>query len=139
MAEHTRPWSLTAARTLGALTLLLIAGIHYQQYRDAFYSAIPTIGSLFIANVIGAGATGLLLLVPFKRRLGRVGTRLDRFAALAGLGVAAGGLAALLISEHTPLFGFMEYGYRFVIVLTIASEGLAIVLLTAFLILRRCR
>ena len=28
------------------------------------------------------------------------------------MGVAAGSLAALLISEHTRLFGFMEHGYR---------------------------
>jgi hypothetical protein len=53
------------------------------------------------------------------------------------LGVAAGGLVALLVSEHTPLFGFMEHGYRFVIVFTIASEVAAIALLTLFVILGR--
>jgi hypothetical protein len=58
-------------------------------------------------------------------------------AALAGAGVAAGGLAALLISEHTPLFGFMEHGYRFVIILTITSEAMAIAMLTLFLIRAR--
>ena len=48
-------------------------------------------------------------------------------------------LSALLISEHTPLFGFMEHGYRFVIVLTIASEAVAIALLTLFLVGARAR
>ena len=137
MAEQTRTWSLTATRALGALALLIIAGIHYQQYRYAFYSAVPTIGPLFLANFIAGTALGLLLLTPFKSRLGHLGKLLDELAALAGLGVAAGGLAALLVSEHTPLFGFMEHGYRFVIVLTIASEVGAIALLTLFLILGR--
>ena len=58
-------------------------------------------------------------------------------AALAGIGVAAGGLAALLISERTPLFGFMENGYRFVIVLAIASDAVAIAMLMLFLIRAR--
>jgi hypothetical protein len=124
--------SLTAARTLGAIALLLIGGIHYQQYRFAFYSAVPTIGPLFLANFGGATALGLFLLAPGKSRLGRLGALLEQLAALAGVGVAASGLAALLISEHTPLFGFMEHGYRFVIVLTIASEVVAIGLLALF-------
>jgi hypothetical protein len=137
MAERTRSRSLTAARTLGAITLLLIGGIHYQQYRYAFYSAIPTIGPLFLLNFIGGTALGLFLLAPGKSRLGRLGNVLEQLAALAGVGLAASGLAALLISEHTPLFGFMEHGYRFVIVLTISSEAAAIALLTLFLVLAR--
>ena len=56
--------SLTATRTLSAVALLLIGGIHYQQYRYAFYSVIPTIGSLFIANFVAATALGLFLLAP---------------------------------------------------------------------------
>ena len=44
MAEQTRTRSLTATRTLGAVALLLIGGVHYQQYRYAFYSGVPTIG-----------------------------------------------------------------------------------------------
>jgi hypothetical protein len=42
-------------------------------------------------------------------------------------------LAALLISEHTPLLGFMEHGYRLEIVIAIASEAVAIVSLGIFL------
>lgn len=45
----------------------------------------------------------------------------------------------LAISENTALFGFMEHGYRFVIVLTLASEAVAVVLLTLFLVLARSR
>jgi hypothetical protein len=126
-------------RLLGAITLLLIGGIHYQQYHYAFYSAIPTIGPLFLLNFISATALGLLLLAPGRSRLGRFRRLLDQLAALAGIGLAASGLAALLISERRPLFGFMEHGYRFVIVLTIASEAAAIALLTLFLVGARSR
>jgi hypothetical protein len=137
MAEQTRTRSLTASRTLGALALLVIGGVHYQQYHYAFYSSIPTIGPLFLLNFISATALGLFLIVPVRSRLGRRGKLLDQFAALAGIGVAAGGLVALLISEQTPLFGFMEHGYRFVIVLTIASDAVAIAMLMLFLIRAR--
>jgi hypothetical protein len=129
--------SLAAARIVGAVSLLVVGGIHYQQYRYALYSVIPTIGPLFIANFIAATVLGLFLLSPFKSRLGHLGELLDQVAALAGVGLAASGLAALLISEHTLLFGFMEHGYRFVIVLTIAAEAVAIATLTLFLVRAR--
>jgi hypothetical protein len=134
MAERTRTRSLTATRILGAVALLLIGGIHYQQYRYAFYSAVPTIGPLFLANFIGATMLGLFLLAPGKSRLGRIGKVGDQLAALAGLGIASSGLAALLFSEHAPLFGFMEHGYRFVIVLTLTCEAAAVALLMVFLV-----
>ncbi|HWF35469.1 MAG TPA: hypothetical protein VG295_08845 [Solirubrobacteraceae bacterium] len=134
MAKRTHTPLITASRTLGALALLLIGAIHYQQYHYDFYSAVPTIGPLFLLNAISGTALGLYLLVPVRSRLGRRGKLLDQLAALAGIGVAAGGLAGLLISEHAPLFGFMEHGYRFVIVLAIAADAAAIVLLTVFLV-----
>lgn len=137
MAEQTRTRFVTASRTLGALALLVIGGVHYQQYRYAFYSSIPTIGPLFLLNFVAGTALGLFLIVPVRPRLGRLGKLLDQLAALAGLGVAAGALIALLISEHTPLFGFMEHGYRFVIVLTIAADSAAIVMLMLFLVYSR--
>jgi hypothetical protein len=137
MAEQTRTRPVTATRTLGGLALLVIGGVHYQQYRYAFYSSIPTIGPLFLLNFVAGTALGLFLIVPIRPGLGRLGKLLDQLAALAGLGVAAGALVALLISEHTPLFGFMEHGYRFVIVLTIAADSTAIVMLTLFLVYSR--
>jgi hypothetical protein len=137
MPERTYAPSLTATRTLGALALLVVGGVHYQQYRYAFYASIPTIGPLFLANFIGATALGLSLLTPLTSRLGPRGRSLHRVAALAGIGVAAGGLVALLISEHTPVFGFMEHGYRFVIVLAIASDAVAVALLALFLVRAR--
>jgi hypothetical protein len=43
-------------------------------------------------------------------------------------------LIALLVSEQTPLFGFMEYGYRQAIAISIALEMATILLLGAFLV-----
>jgi hypothetical protein len=137
MAERSRIASLSVTRTLGAIALLVIGGVHYQQYRYAFYSSIPTIGPLFLLNFIAGTTLGLFLIAPVRSWLGRRGKLIDQLAALSGIGVAAGGLAALLISEHTPLFGFMEHGYRFAIVLTIAADSAAIVLLTLFLVSAR--
>lgn len=59
----------------------------------------------------------------------------DATAALGGLGVAAGALTALLISERAPLFGFMEHGYRIEILIAIAAETIAIVALGTVLAL----
>jgi hypothetical protein len=140
MTKPIPSWFRTATRTLGALALLVVGGVHYQQYHYDFYSAIPTIGPLFLANFVAATALGLFLLSPL-RAPGRLGTTLDRLAALAGVGVAAGAFVGLLVSEYTPLFGFREHGYRFAIVLALLSEAVVIVMLALFLIgeLRRAR
>jgi hypothetical protein len=91
-----------AARVLGALALLATGAVHLQQYLK-LYSQIPTIGTLFVLNFAGATVIGIGLLVPIKRIAGLL--------ALAGIALAATAFAFLLISEHTPLFGFMEPGY----------------------------
>jgi hypothetical protein len=133
---------LRIARALGAGALLVVGGVHLEQYTVAHFSVIPTIGPLFLLTVIAAGALGLILMVPMSdvaRRRGRL--RFDSMAALAGIAVASGALAGLLISEQTALFGFMEHGYRLEIVIAIAAESVAIVSLGAFLAIadRRAR
>jgi hypothetical protein len=133
MTKPIPPWFRTATRTLGAVALLVVGGVHYQQYHYGFYSAIPTIGPLFLANFVAATVLGLFLLSPL-RAPGRLGTTLDRLAALAGVGVAAGAFVGLLVSERTPLFGFSEHGYRFAIVLALVSEAVVVVMLALFLI-----
>ena len=138
-ADRTRTWPITVTRTLGAVALLAAGGIHYQQYHYAYFSRIPTIGPLFLLNSLAAAGLGLFLLSPVRPSLGRRGKLLDRSAALAGIGVATGALAALLISEHAFLFGFMEHGYRFVIVFAIGSETASIVMLTLYVICARNR
>lgn len=121
------------AQTVGALALLVVGGVHLEQYDVAFLSVVPTIGPLFLANFIGATVFGLVLLVPVRRGAGRAWLFLDSLAALAGTGLSVGAFAGLLVSEHIPLFGFMEHGYRLEIVLALAAETLAAASLTAFL------
>ncbi len=99
-----------AARALGALSLLAVGAVHLQQYLN-IYSAIPTIGTLFVLNFAGATAIGLALLAPIERALGRWGNAVVALLALAGIGQAATAFVFLLIAERTPLFGFMEPGY----------------------------
>src|SRR5204862_1392609 len=72
--RSTSYWSSAAlaARFLGALSLLAVGAVHLQQY-DYLYSAIPTIGTLFLLNFAGAMALGLGLLAPIERLLGRLG------------------------------------------------------------------
>ncbi|HEX6026403.1 MAG TPA: hypothetical protein VFZ00_30690, partial [Solirubrobacter sp.] len=94
------------ARVLGALSLIAVGIVHLQQYFE-LYSEIPTIGTLFVLNFIGATVVGVGLLV----RLGRWSAPARTLLALAGIAQAATAFVVLLISERTPLFGFKEPGY----------------------------
>src|ERR1700684_3849527 len=102
MAERTHTARLTATRSIAGVALLVVGGIHYQQYHYGYYSVIPTIGALFLLNFIGATALGLFLLAPVRSRVRLPWRLIDRLAAIAGMGLAAGALAALLVSEQTP-------------------------------------
>jgi hypothetical protein len=126
---------LAVPRLIAAASLLAIGAVHLQQYIVRDYRVIPTIGPLFLLNFIAGTVLGLYFLVPARARVSRVRLLADTAAALSGVGVAAGGLVALIVSEHTLLFGFMEHGYRFAIVFTIASEVVAILALGIFLVL----
>jgi hypothetical protein len=121
------------ARAVGAIAVLVVGGVHLEQYTAAYFSSIPTIGSLFLANFAGATALGLILLVPMGPAPGFPRLVVDAVAALAAVGLAAGAFAGLLISEHTPLFGFMEHGYRLEIVLALAAEAITVAALAVFL------
>jgi hypothetical protein len=123
--------TLRAARLLGALSILGVGAVHLQQYIDNGYSTVPTIGTLFLLNAISAGIVGFGLLLPVRRVLGqRRGDGAVGVLALAGVGIAVGSLIALLISESGTLFGFAEHGYRSVIVIAIAVEAVAAILLS---------
>lgn len=124
-------------RALGALAVLAVGAIHLQQYLE-LYSAIPTIGTLFLLNFAGATAIGLGLLAPVERLLGgRLGAAAVALLSLAGIGLAATAFVFLAISEQTPLFGFMEPGYDPAAILASrVAEGAAIMLLAGFLVAR---
>lgn len=121
------------ARAIAAIALLTVGAVHLDEFALDHYSAIPTIGWLFLVNFIAANVLGLVLLAPVGRPQRRWRQWLDAVASLGGLGVGVGSLLAVLVSERTPLFGFMEHGYRPVIVLAIAADTLAIVALSAVL------
>jgi hypothetical protein len=124
---------LAIPRFIAAISLLAIGGVHLQQYIVQDYRVIPTIGPLFLLNFIAGTLLGLYFLVPARAHVGHLRFLADTIAAMSGAGVAVGGLVALIVSEHTLLFGFMEHGYRFAIVFTIASEAVAILALGTFL------
>jgi hypothetical protein len=129
--------ALLALRVLGAIFLLFVGADHFYEYSVDDYSVVPTIGTLFLLNFISASVIGLLLLAPVKRIFHRLGTPVLELATLSGFGIAATSLAALLISEQTPLFGFMESNYRPAILVALASETAATLCLALLLVLMR--
>jgi hypothetical protein len=125
------------ARIVGALSLLAVGAVHLQQYFE-LYSEIPTIGTLFVLNFIGAAVLGFGLLAPLERLLGRVGGALLVLTALGGIVLAATSFVFLWISERTPLFGFMEPGYDpEAILASRIAEVATVVFLGGFLAARR--
>jgi hypothetical protein len=123
-----------AARYLGAVSILVVGAIHAQQYYDAYFSYVPTIGTLFLLSFIGAAIVGVALLAPVRKLGRRLGEPILALAALGAIGIALGTMVSLLISEYTPLFGFMESGYRLAVDLTLVFDGLTTAFLGFFLL-----
>jgi len=121
-------------RTLGAVAVLVVGTVHLDEYLADHFNVVPVIGPLFALNFAGATLIGLGLLVPAARlRL------LHLLLALGGIGLAVTSFAFLFISEHQPLFGFQDYGYRMEIVVALAAEAVAVVALVAYLATRARR
>jgi hypothetical protein len=123
------------ARYLGAVSILSVGAVHAQQYYYAYFSVVPTIGTLFLLSFIGSAVVGVGLFAPVRLLGRRVGDLLLALAALGAIGIALGTLVSLLVSEYTPLFGFMESGYRLAVDLTLLFDVLTIAFLGAFLAL----
>jgi hypothetical protein len=87
-------WAWLATRGRGALAVLAVGAVHLQQYLW-LYSAIPTIGTLFVLNFAGATAIGLGLLAPLERVLGR------RWGS-AAVGLLAAGRRRTRCTEPRP-------------------------------------
>jgi MFS family permease len=129
---------MRAARLVSALALLVTGGDHLYEYTANHYSSIPTIGTLFLLNAVGGFGLGAVLVAPTRKVMPRrYADRLTSVVALAGIGLAGGSLAGLFVSESTPLFGFMEAGYRTTIVVALVAELVAIMALLALLALSR--
>ena len=122
-------------RYLGAVSIVVVGVVHAQQYYDAYFSVVPTIGTLFLLSFIGSGVVGAALIAPVRRLGQTVGDLILIVASLGAIGIALGSLVSLLVSEYTPLFGFMESGYRLAIVLTLVFDSLTTLFLGAFVAL----
>lgn len=135
LPDNGRQLTAEMARYFGAISILVVGGIHAQQYYDAYFRVVPTIGTLFLLSFIGAGIVGAVLLAPVHLLGRRLGDLALSIAALGAIGIALGTLVSLLVSEYMPLFGFMESGYRLAIVLTLVFDGLTTVFLGVFLLI----
>jgi predicted lipoprotein with Yx(FWY)xxD motif len=97
----TRP-ARALLRGAGAGLLIAVGAIHLDLYLTG-YRTIPTIGWLFLLQVIAAFGLGLAVLV-IPDRLVLAG----RLAASAGAGFALATLGGYLLSVWIGLFGFKE-------------------------------
>jgi len=95
-ARAVTGWPRLALRVAGAGLLFAAGGIHLDLYLTGFRN-IPTIGWLFLFQVIAAFALALAVLLT--------GSRL---AAAAGAGFALATLGGYLLSIWFGLFGFKE-------------------------------
>jgi hypothetical protein len=127
-------WKAGLPRYLGAAALLAVGIDHLEQRSVDHYSAIPTIGTLFLLNFVSATLVAVALACPFGRLRGRLAAVAPVVLGLSGIGIAAGSIVGLLVSETSGLFGFMEFGYRGAIVLSLVLEGATVVLLGAWLL-----
>jgi len=93
--QLTRPWPVIL-RVAGAGLLVATGAIHLDLYLTG-YRTIPTIGWLFLLQVIAAFGLAVAVLLT--------GSRL---AAAAGAGFALATLAGYLLSIWVGLFGFTE-------------------------------
>ena len=104
--EHAGPpprgWARIVLRVAGSGLLIATAAIHLDLYLTG-YRTIPTIGWLFLLQVIAAFALGLAVLAIPGRFVAA-----GRLAAAAGAGFALATLAGYLLSVWIGLFGFTE-------------------------------
>ena len=89
-------WRSLVLRVIGAGLLVATGAIHLDLYLTG-YRTIPTIGWLFLLQIITAFGLGLIVL-PLRGRL----------AAAAGAGFAVATLGGYLLSLRVGLFGFRE-------------------------------
>jgi predicted lipoprotein with Yx(FWY)xxD motif len=102
-AEPSGPdWRAVILRVAGGGLLLATGAIHLDLYLTG-YRAIPTIGWLFLLQVIAAFALGVAVLA-IPGRLVIAG----RLAAAAGAGFALATLGGYLLTVWIGLFGFKE-------------------------------
>src|SRR5271168_1330710 len=121
-APSARGWLQIILRVAGSGLLIATAAIHLDLYLTG-YRTIPTIGWLFLLQVIAAFAPALAVLALPRRLI-----TARRLAAAAGAGFALATLGGYLLSVWTGLFGFKE-------VRTTAGIAAGLVEVAAFVVL----
>src|SRR5580704_3698865 len=109
-------WQRLVLRIIGAGLLVTTGAVHLDLYLTG-YETIPTIGWLFLLQVIAAFSLGALLLVSN-----------GPLAPVAGAGFALSTLGGYLLSLRIGLFGFRE-------VRTVAGIVAGIIEVAAFAVL----
>lgn len=132
-ARHRRTIAWTS-RYLGAVAVLATGVTHIEQYAVDNYSTVPTIGTLFLLNFIGAVVIAVGLVLPLAHIAGRYAKAVRALIAVGGIALGVLSLAGLFVSETAGLFGFVEHGYRMAIVVAIVAEAAAVVFLVTFLL-----
>jgi hypothetical protein len=94
--QRITDWRSLVPRVVGAGLLIATGAIHLDLYLTG-YRTIPTIGWLFLVQIITAFGLGLIVLM-FRSRL----------AAAGGAGFAVATLGGYLLSLRVGLFGFRE-------------------------------
>ena len=97
-------WPAVVLRVAGSGLLIATAAIHLDLYLTG-YRTIPTIGWLFLLQVIAAFGLGLAVLAIPRPAAALLASRL---AAAAGAGFALATLGGYLLSVWIGLFGFKE-------------------------------
>lgn len=115
-ARRTNRFEL--ARVVGAAGLLVTAVTHLNLYLGEQYREIPTIGPLFLLDIVAAAALGVGVLLFANWAV-----------AAAGSVLAAGTLAAYLVALNGTLFGFHEPGISYSGGVAIGAEVVASALL----------
>ena len=122
-AERPAPrWPAVILRVVASGLLIATAAIHLDLYLTG-YRTIPTIGWLFLLQVIAAFGLGLAVLAIPSRLVTPT-----RLVAGAGAGFALATLGGYLLSVWTGLFGFKE-------VRTTAGIAAGVVEVAAFVVL----
>lgn len=117
-----------ALRYLSAALVLVVAGVHYQQYVDSL-SQVETIGTLFLLNAAGGAALAVLLLQrdPMLRTVG----------ALGSIPLCVGSLVSILLAMGGGIFGYQEPDWRMPVVIAVVAEIAALPVLLAYLAAER--
>jgi len=105
-------------RYLGGIGLLVIGGVHLDLYLRSGYRDIPTIGRLFLFNVVAAVVLAVAVVVAPRLEV-------TVSAALFALGTFGG----YLLSVGVGLFGFKETGHVALAVIAGVAEVASFLLL----------